>query len=150
MVFVILIGQFTQAVVSLYWVYCWKIIQQRMLVIHNFHVKIRYIYTHFFSYVFKSCIGFVLSNCVNAKNVYMFSYVFQKYYLFRAIKLFICQKKKKYIWNAKYSIQHRIDRSQTTKCIQYNIHDTKSCELPKYLRRKFPKLMIERAYSLRL
>ena len=23
--------------------------------------------------------------------------------------------------------------SQTIKCIQYNIHDTKSCELPNYL-----------------
>ena len=38
---------------------------------------------------------------------------------------------KKYIWNAKYRIQHRIERSQTTNCIPYNIDDTKSCELPK-------------------
>ena len=29
-------------------------------------------------YVFKSCIGFMLSNCVNEKNMYMFSCVFQK------------------------------------------------------------------------
>ena len=55
-------GQFTQAVVSLYCVYCCKIIQQRMLVVDNFHVKIRYTYTHFYPYVFKSCIGFMLSN----------------------------------------------------------------------------------------
>ena len=39
---------------------------------------------------------------------------------------------KKYIWNAKYPIQHRIEHSQTTKCIQYNIHDTMSSELLKY------------------
>ena len=32
---------------------------------------------------------------------------------------------KKYIWNAKYTIQQSIERSQTTKCMQYNIHDTK-------------------------
>ena len=37
--------------------------------------------------------------------------------------------KKKYISNAKYTIQHRIEPSQTIKCIQYNIHDTMSCEL---------------------
>ena len=56
---------------------------------------------------FKNSVGFVLSNCLNAK--------------------------KKYVWNAKYTIQHRIERSQTAKCIQYNLHDTKSCELPNYL-----------------
>ncbi|TMW47276.1 hypothetical protein DOY81_007647 [Sarcophaga bullata] len=31
----------------------------------------------------------------------------------------------------KYTIQHSIERSQTTKSIKYNIHDTKSCELAK-------------------
>ena len=36
-------------------------------------------------------------------------------YWFRAIKLFGCQKKK-YIWNTKYTIQHRIGRSQTINC----------------------------------
>ena len=56
---------------------------------------------------FKSSVDFGLSNCLNAK---------------------------KYIWNAKYTIQHRIERSQTTKyystnSIQYNIHDPMSCEL---------------------
>ena len=40
-------GQFTQAVVSLYWMYCWTIIQQYMLVGDNFKVRIRYT---FFSY----------------------------------------------------------------------------------------------------
>ena len=125
----------TQVVVSLYWVYCWRIIQQCMLVVDNFYVKIQYTYTHFFhwsihasrcivvlsvllddytivyacywsfsfknpkhlytflSYVFKSCIGFVLSYCVNEKNVYTFSYGFQKLYWFHVIKLFECQKK---------------------------------------------------------
>ena len=41
-----------------------------------------------------------------------------------------CLNVKKYIRNAKYTIQHSIERSQTTKCIQYNIRDAKSCELP--------------------
>ena len=40
---------------------------------------------------------------------------------------------KTYIWNAKQTIQHRIERSQTTKCIQYDIYDTMSCELPNCL-----------------
>ena len=82
-------------------------------------------------HVFKSCIALVLSNSVNAKNLYMFSYVFQNLCWFRAIKLFECQKKK-YILHTKYTIQHSIERSQTSKCIQYNIHDTQSCELPIY------------------
>ena len=56
----------------------------------------------------KSSVGVKLSNCLNAK-------------------------KKKYIWNMKYTIQHSIERSQTTKCIQYNIYDTMSCELPTYV-----------------
>ena len=38
---------------------------------------------------------------------------------------------KTYILKAKYTVPHIIERSQATKCIQYNIHDTKSCELPK-------------------
>ena len=68
------LGQFAQAVVSLYWVYCWKFIQQRMLVVDNFYIKIRCTYTHFFSNVFKSCIGgFMLSKCVNEINVDMLS-----------------------------------------------------------------------------
>ena len=61
---------------------------------------------HFFHMFFKSCISFVLSNCLNAK--------------------------KNHIWDSKYTIHHSIERSQTTKCIQYNIHNIKSCELPKY------------------
>ena len=47
----------------------------------------------------------------------------------------LSKKKKKYIWNTKYTIQHSIKRSQTTKCIQYNINDTKSYELPKWFKR---------------
>ena len=111
------IGQFTQAVVLLYLVYCWKIIQQRMLVVNNFHIKIRYIYRYLL-HVFKSCIGFMLLKCVNENNVYMFSYVSQKLCWFRAIKLFKCQKiyleckihntAKKWAFtnNQVYSIQH--------------------------------------------
>ena len=97
-------GQFTQVVVSLYWVYYWTIIQQCMLVVDNFHVKIRYTYTHFFHMFFKSCVGFVLSNCLNVKKIHLG------------------------IRNTQFSIA--IERSRTTKCIQYNLHDTKSCELP--------------------
>ena len=44
------------------------IIRQCVLVVDNFRVKIRYTYTHIFSYVFKSCIDSVLSNCANEKK----------------------------------------------------------------------------------
>ena len=98
------IGQFTQAVVSLYWVYCWTIIHQCMLVVGNFHVKLRYTYTHFF-------------------------------HMFLRVVLIMCYQMvwipRKYIFNTTYTIQHSIERSQTNKCIQYNIHDTKSFELSK-------------------
>ena len=40
----------------------------------------------------KSSVGYGLSNCLDAK---------------------------KCIWNAKYTIRHRIEGSQTTECIQY-------------------------------
>ena len=40
--------QFIQTVVSLYWVYCWTIIQRVwILVVENFDIKIRYTYKHF-------------------------------------------------------------------------------------------------------
>ena len=58
----------------------------------------------FFYMFLKSCVGFTLSNCSNAK--------------------------KKFIWNSIYTIYLSIECSQATKSIQYNIHDTKSCELP--------------------
>ena len=74
----------------------------------------------------------------------MFSYVFQKLLWFRAIKLFEFQTK--YIWNTKYTIQHSIERSQTTKSIQYNIHDIKSCELPKYIYIKFFYIITDSLY----
>ena len=68
--------------------------------------------------------SYELPNCVNDKKC---AYIFKKSFWFRTIKLCECQKK--CIWNTKYTIQHRIKRSQSTKSIQYNIHDTKSCEL---------------------
>ena len=71
----------------------------------------------------------MLSKYVNEKNVYMFTYVFQICVGFVLSK---CLNVKKYIWNAKYIIPHRIERLQTTKRIQYNIHNTKSCELPNF------------------
>ncbi|TMW47060.1 hypothetical protein DOY81_007859 [Sarcophaga bullata] len=57
----------------------------------------------FFHMFLKSCVGFVLSNCLIA------------------------------IWNSKYTIQRSIKLSQITKYIQYNIHDTKSYELAIYV-----------------
>ena len=51
-------------------------------------------------------------------------------------------KKKKYNWNTKYTIQHCIELSQTNKCIQYKIHDTKSCELPNYLEQEIKSLFL--------
>ena len=63
----------TRRCIVVYRVYCWTIIQQCMLVVDNFHVKIRYTYTHFCHMFFKSCIGFVLSNCANEQK---FRYVF--------------------------------------------------------------------------
>ena len=57
---------------------------------------------------------------------------------FRAIKLFMCRKKCN--WNTKYIIQHRIEHSQTTKSIRYNIHDTKSRELPICFQKVFKNL----------
>ena len=38
------------------------------IVVDNFLIIIRYTYTHFFIYVVKSCISFVLSVYVNASN----------------------------------------------------------------------------------
>ena len=84
------------------------------------HVEIRFTYTFLHTFL----------KSANEKNVYISSYVFQKLYWYRAIKLFECQKKKKYIWNTKYTIQHSIESSQTIKCIQYNIHDTVRVNCP--------------------
>ena len=74
----------------------------------------------------------MLSNCVNGKNgVVMFSDVFKKLHCFRAIKLFECQKNifGMPIRYAQDSIAISDHKQYIT--IQYNIHDTKSCELPK-------------------
>ena len=117
------LDQFAQAVVSLYSVYCWKIIQQRMLVCcsytHIFHMFLKVALVSYYQIVwmkkificfhmfFKIWVSFGLSNCLNAKKIY--------------------------IWNAKYILQHWIEHSQTTKCIQYNIHDTMSFELDTYI-----------------
>ena len=71
---------------------------------------------------FKISVGFVLSNCLNAK---------------------------KYIWNEKYTIQHRFVRSQTSKSIQYNIYDTKSCEFPiNYTKKNLIKITPQSFYAL--
>ena len=60
-----------------------------------------------FSYIFyKSCIGFVvLSNYLNTK-------------------------KKIHLECEIHNTVYHFELFRTTKCIQYNIHDTKSCELP--------------------
>ena len=72
--------------------------------------------------IFKSCIGFMLSNCVNEKNVYMFSYVFQKLYAFRAIKLFKCQKKNTFVMrNTQYSIELSVHKQASVFNTTYTI-----------------------------
>ena len=55
-------------------VYCWKIIQQRMLVFDNFHVKMLYTYTHFSHMFFEISVGFVPTNCLNAKYIWNVKY----------------------------------------------------------------------------
>ena len=89
--------------------YCWTIIQQCMLVVDKFHVKMRYTYTHFLHMFFKSFVGSELN------------------------KLFECKKKRNTfgIRNTQYSIALSVHK-QLTKSIQYNIRYTKSCELPNY------------------
>ena len=106
----------SRCIVVLSVLYFWTIIQWCMLVSCKNQVHLC-TFCHMF---FKSCIGFVLSNCVNEKNAYMFTYVFKKSFWFRCYQI---------VWNMKYTIQHRIERSQATKSNQYNIHDTESCEL---------------------
>ena len=76
------------------------------LCVDNFHVKIRYTYTHLF-------------------------------HMFLKVVLVMCYQivwmPRKYIFNMTYTIKNSIEHSQITKCIQYNIHVTKSCELPTYV-----------------
>ena len=81
-----------------------------------------HLYT-FFSFVVKSCIGFVLSNCANEKYVYMF---FKSWVGF---VLSNCWNAKKFIWDSKYTIHHSIERSQTTKCIQYTLQSRVTCPI---------------------
>ena len=83
-----LFGQSTQAVVPLYWVYWCRIIQQRMLVIDNFHEKIRYIFTHFFHIFFKSSIAFVLSKWLNTKKKKI--HLYDTSYMLYWIHLVLC------------------------------------------------------------
>ena len=78
----------------------------------------------FLKVLFVSCYQIVWMK----KNVYMFYYMFFKSNI--GFRLSNCLSN---CLNAKYTIQHRIERSQTIKCIQYNIHDTMLCELPKHI-----------------
>ena len=129
------IGQYTQVIVSLYWVYFWMIIQQCMLV-GNFYVKIRYNYTDFYHWSIHTSRRIVVSlYCVycwtiiqqcrlivdnfHAQIRYNYTHFFicfQKLYRFHAIKLFECQKNAfgirntpqhwAFTYNQVYSIQH--------------------------------------------
>ena len=42
-----------------------------MLAVNNFHVKIQYTNTHFFHMFCKTSVGFVVSNCLNAKKIHL-------------------------------------------------------------------------------
>ena len=92
-----------------------------MLVVDNFNEKVRHTLAHFF-HVFKSCIGFVLSDCENEKNAYMFSYVFQKLCWFRANKLIEYQK----LWKRiKTQIDNRNIIKSKIKIENYNANVVK-------------------------
>ena len=91
--------------------------------IHSEYVWI----AQFFSYIFKSCIGFMLSNYVNEKNTYMFSCIFQKLYWFRAIKLFECHKNTFGIWNTQYSITLSVHKQPSVFNITHTIHSRVNC-----------------------
>ena len=98
-----------------------------MLVVDKFHVKIRHTYTLFFSYVFKICIGFMLSNFVNEKNVYMFSYVFQKWCWFRSIKFFKSQKNTFAMRNTQYNIELSVHKQPSEFNATYTIQCRVKC-----------------------
>ena len=90
-----------------------------MLVVDNFDVNIRYTYTQFFSYVLKNCMCFMLSNCVNEKNMYMF------YYMFFKSNIGLNAKKKRNTFvmrNTQYSIELSVHKQpsvfNTTHTIQ--------------------------------
>ena len=97
-----------------------------MLVVGKFRVKLRYTYTHFF-HVFKSCIGFKLSKCVNEKNVYVLSYVFQKLCWFRATKLFKSQKNKFGMQNTQYNIELGVHKQPSVFNTMYTVQSRVNC-----------------------
>ena len=95
-----------------------------MPVVDNFHVKIRYIYTHIFLYVFKSCNGFIQSNCVNEKNMYMFSYII------RTIKLLKCKKKNTFAMrNTQYNIELSVHKQPSVFNTTYAIQCRVNCPI---------------------
>ena len=111
-------GQFTQALVSLYWVYCWKIIQQHMLVADNFQLKIRYTYTHFFHILLKV----VLVSCNQIvwikKNVYIF------HMFFKSLNCLNAKQSTFGMRNIQYSIElsvHKVCVHQVYSIQQYNL-----------------------------
>ena len=97
-----------------------------MLVVDNFHVKIRYkrIYLFSFFHLFLKVL-WNLSNCVNEKNVVygyvLFSYVFQMFRRFRAIKLFECQKNTLGIRNTQYSLAMSVHKQPSVFNTPYTI-----------------------------
>ena len=87
---------------------------------YNYLCKLR-------AYVFKICIGFMLSNCVNEKKLYMFPYVFQKLYWFRAIKLFKCQKTKFPMQNTQYNLELSVHKQPSVFNTIYTIQCRVNC-----------------------
>ena len=102
-----------------------------MLVIDSFHIKILYTYTQFLVHMFLKVVLVSCYQIVRMKKLCICCHMFFKSSVGYSRKP-NCLNAKNYIWNGRYTLQHRIERSQTTNCIQYDIHDTMSYELPNF------------------
>ena len=99
------------------------------MLLDNFHLKIRYTYIHNF-HLFLKCISFILTNCVNEENFYMFSYVFQKLCTFRAIKLFKCQTNNTFgMQNTQYSKELSVHKQLSVFNTTYTIQSRVNCSI---------------------
>ena len=112
-----------RCIVVLYWVYCWKIIQQRMLVVD------RLIHIFFFHIFFKSCIGFMLSNCVNKKMCACF------HMFFKSSVDFGFKSQTNGMWNTQYSIELNVHKQpsvfKTTYTVQCRVNCPNVCKSEK-------------------
>ena len=78
-----------------------------------------------------------IQQCTVVQLYKFYSYFYKNLCWFHAINLL-----EKYIWNMKYTIQPSTELLQRIKCIQYNINDTKSCDLAIYFGRAVKYLKI--------